>query len=391
MRKQADYPMLPIPSHDEEARTNFAYNLANHIRSDISPHNQKVYQHQVLPTFRKTHGRSPNTRHEVREVMSKTQQYKMSSALQRFSQEMMWDSVTDTVERQLPEIISKFECLRNGPVKGSLTLDPKKSIPPYLAKNHHHCMAGGYHTESTTNDLSMGAIYDRGSFIYVDGNFGPRNDGLGVALSKFIQVHFGQRTFHKILDMGCTVGGSTVALKEQFNKSEVWGIDIGAPCLRYAHGRAEYYDAAVNFAQENAEKTSFEPESFDLVTSAALLHETSHKATLNIFKECHRILKPGGVMIHQEIQPYRHEDPWLDFTRDWDTLNNNEPFWGTVLDMDLTAIAKANGWNRDIIYTQIGFGPAEAHSIKPAVEAKKVMGASRGARGMSYLCGIKQY
>lgn len=390
MRKQAEYPMLPIPSHDEEARTIFTYNLANYIRSDITPKNESVYKHQVLPSFRKIHSRNPKTRHEVRDVMSKTHQYSMSSALQRFSQEMMWDSVTDTVERQLPEMISKFEHLKNGPVKGSLKLDPTKVIPPYLAKNHHHCMAGGYHTESAKNDLSMGAIYDRGSFIYVDGNFGPRNDGLGVALAKFIKVHFGERKFNKILDMGCTVGGSTVALKEHFKSSEVWGIDIGAPCLRYAHGRAEYYDAAVHFAQENAESTSFENECFDLVASAALLHETSHKATLNILKECHRILKPGGVMIHQEIQPYRHEDAWLDFTRDWDTLNNNEPFWGTVLDMDLTSYAKANGWSQDEVYSEISFGPAEAHAIKPEVEAKKVMGASRGARGMSYLCGIKR-
>ena len=94
-------------------------------------------------------------------------------------------------------------------------------------------------------------------------------------------------------------------------------------------------------------------------------------------------------MMHQEIQPYRHEDPWIDFTRDWDSFNNNEPFWGTVLDMDLVSEAKAQGWDGDEVFSEIGYGPAEAHSIKPEVEADKVMGASRGARGMSYLCGVK--
>ena len=93
--------------------------------------------------------------------------------------------------------------------------------------------------------------------------------------------------------------------------------------------------------------------------------------------------------MHQEIKPYRHEDPWIDFTRDWDSFNNNEPFWGTVLDMDLVSEAKAQGWDGDEVFSEIGYCPAEAHSIKPEVEADKVMGASRGARGMSYLCGVK--
>ena len=94
-------------------------------------------------------------------------------------------------------------------------------------------------------------------------------------------------------------------------------------------------------------------------------------------------------MVHQEIQPYKNEDAWIDFTRDWDTYNNNEPFWGSLLDLNLEQTAKENGWSDDKVFTEISFGPAEAKNINPKVEANKVMGASRGARGMNYLCGIK--
>ncbi|MBT5242222.1 MAG: class I SAM-dependent methyltransferase [Rhodospirillaceae bacterium] len=389
MREQAAHPMMPVPTHDEAARTDFVYHLSNFIRSDITPHNKTVYEQTVRPAFVKSHGRAPKTRQEVRKAMLPTREYRMSSALQRCSQEMMWSSVAETVERQLPDMITHFRNIAGGPVKGSLTLNPEMPIPSYLDENHHHCMAGGYHTEVTEDDVGMGAVYDRGAFIYVDGNFGPRNDGLGVALTKYIQTRFRGFKPTRILDMGCTVGASTVALKEGFPDAEVWGIDTGGPCLRYGHGRAEHLGVAVNYSQQNAEHTDFDDQSFDLVVSAGVLHETGHQATLNVLKESRRLLKPGGIMVHQEIQPYRHEDPWLDFTRDWDSFNNNEPFWGTILDMDLPAVAKTQGWNDDDVFSEIGFGPAEAHSIQPEVEAEKVMGASRGARGMSYLCGTR--
>jgi hypothetical protein len=236
MRTQTTHPMMPVAVHDETARTDFVYHLANFIRSDITPHNKTVYDERVRPAFEKSNGRAPVTRQEVRKAMLPTREYKMSSALQRCSQEMMWGAIAETVERQLPEMIANFRSIANGPVKGSLTINPQMPIPAYLDENHHHCMAGGYHTEVTEDDVGMGAVYDRGSFIYVDGNFGPRNDGLGVALTKYIQTKFRDFKPSRILDMGCTVGGSTVALKEGFPEAEVWGIDTGAPCLRYGHG-----------------------------------------------------------------------------------------------------------------------------------------------------------
>ena len=208
MREQAAHPMMPVPTHDEAARTDFVYHLSNFIRSDITPHNKTVYEQTVRPAFVKSHGRAPKTRQEVRKAMLPTREYRMSSALQRCSQEMMWSSVAETVERQLPDMITHFRNIAGGPVKGSLTLNPEMPIPSYLDENHHHCMAGGYHTEVTEDDVGMGAVYDRGAFIYVDGNFGPRNDGLGVALTKYIQTRFRGFKPTRILDMGCTVGRS---------------------------------------------------------------------------------------------------------------------------------------------------------------------------------------
>ena len=389
MRIQEKHSIIATPIHDEESRTSFIYQLANYIRSDISPKNKIIYEKKILPEYIKHNGYKPSSRHVIRKLMEKNSQYQISSALQRQTQESMWYSVADTVERQLPQMINEFRKLKSTKTMGSLSLDAKINIPKYLNQNHHHCMAGGYHTETTPDDVAMGAIYDRGTFIYVDGNFGPKNDGLGVALARYVKQKFPKYNIKRILDMGCTVGASTVAIKEAFPNAEVWGIDISGPCLRYAHTRAEYLKVPINFSQQNAECTNFNDNHFDLVLSAAMLHETSREATKNIIKESRRILSKNGLMVHQEIQPYKKEDEWVDFTRDWDTYNNNEPFWGQLLDVDLTLLSKENGWSKDNINTELGFGPAESKNIEPDVEADKVMGASRGARAMSYLCGIK--
>ncbi|MCB2107538.1 MAG: class I SAM-dependent methyltransferase [Rhodobacteraceae bacterium] len=389
MRVQARHPILPLPTHDEAARTDFAYHLANFIRRDVTPHNETVYVRQVKPAFERRNGRAPKTRQEVRKAMEPTSAYKMSSALQRCSQEMMWSSVADTVERELPRLIDNFRTIAASPKLGSLRLDPALPLPNYVRDVHHHCMAGGYHCEHTDDDVAQGALYDRGSFIYVDGNFGPWNDGLGMALAKTLRIRFPDFAPKRILDMGCTAGGSTVALKQMFPDAEVHGIDLGAPVLRYAHARAEHRGVAIHYSQQNAEHTDFADGSFDLVCSAAIFHESAHRAVLNMLAETRRLLRPGGVMAHAEVAPMQGADPWRDFIRDWDSLNNGEPFWGTVLDMDLVACAKKQGWQDDKVWHEIGLSPVEAHNIEPEVPAEKVMGASRGANGLGYLFGIK--
>jgi ubiquinone/menaquinone biosynthesis C-methylase UbiE len=114
--------------------------------------------------------------------------------------------------------------------------------------------------------------------------------------------------------------------------------------LRYAHARAKSKDLEVHFSQQNAEQTDFEDESFDLVVSHILLHETSAVAIKNVIKECHRLLKPGGWMVHVETPPYEGMSPFDTFLFDWDSENNNEPFWRRSHELDLQALAQHGGF-----------------------------------------------
>jgi SAM-dependent methyltransferase len=105
----------------------------------------------------------------------------------------------------------------------------------------------------------------------------------------------------------------------------------------------------VNFAQMNAEKTGFEDGSFDLIVSHIMLHETSGKAMPRIFAECHRLLKPGGLMIHADLPPFDLMDPFTQFILDNETYYNNEPFWGAMRELDQVELAVEAGFPRETI------------------------------------------
>jgi ubiquinone/menaquinone biosynthesis C-methylase UbiE len=189
-------------------------------------------------------------------------------------------------------------------------------------------------------------VYDRGVYLYSMGYTGPNNDDMGRSVVNYLKRNMPDFAPRRILDMGCTVGHSTLPYKELFPEAEVWGIDVGGPCVRYAHARAAAMGFEVNFAQMNAEATTFPDGHFDLVVSHILLHETSGKAMPRIFAEAHRVLAPGGLMIHADLPPFDLMDPFTQFILDNETWYNNEPFWGAMRDMDQFALAERAGFDR---------------------------------------------
>ena len=251
--------------------------------------------------------RPPKDRHEVRRVMRDEPYYQTWSALQRTSQEMMWESVNASVARQLPDLVSRAS--HNRTALGSLTLNPDLPIPAYHTAVDIHCQPGGYHTELGQDDVAAGAIYDRAVYIYAMSRLGALNDEMGQSVAVSLLQHHPDFQPKKILDMGCTVGHSTLPYVDTYPEAEISAIDVGAPVLRYAHARAEALGKRVHFSQQNAEQTNFADGSFDLIVSHILLHETSSKALRNIMKESYRLLAPGGMMIHQEVPQYHGMDP----------------------------------------------------------------------------------
>jgi len=178
---------------------------------------------------------------------------------------------------------------------------------------------------------------------------GRYNEDMGASVAHWLRATYPALRPKRILDMGCTIGHSTLPYCDVYPDAEVHAIDVAAPVLRYGHARAEAMGRAVDFSQQNAEATTFADGSFDLVVSHLLLHETSTTAMGRIFKECHRLLRPGGLMVHQDGVGFK-DDPFDGYFTEWLTHYNNEPFLGTLQRLDWTEIAAKAGFARAKAY-----------------------------------------
>lgn len=340
-KEQKPHAVLPQTNHDELSRQHFVRSFKEHIVDALHPGLKLAYEKRGKPKFVAQHRREPASIQEVGEAMKPDQHYQAWSSLLRTSQEMMWSSTQIPVERAINE---RAASASGQELLGNLTLDPALKIPSYHTAVDIHCQPGGYHTEYVENDVAQGAIYDRAVYIYAMGQMGLCNADMGDSTVAWLKQSHPDFNPSRILDMGCSVGHSTLPYSNAYPEAEMHAIDVAAPMLRYAHARASSMGSAVHFSQQNAECTEFETESFDLVVSHILLHETSSAAIKNVISECYRLLKPGGWMLHVETPPYEGMEPFDTFIFDWDSENNNEPFWRKSHQLDLEALAKDAGF-----------------------------------------------
>ncbi len=349
---QAAHALLVTPRRDEAARQEFVRSFKAFIQSGIVPGVHASWHSEVKPAFEKRAGRAARDRHEIRELMVGHPLFRTYASMQRVSQELMWDVVLDSVERELPELEARARAQRmaqGGGSRGSLTLDPTLPLPRYVTGVDIHCMPGGYCQDRGADDLAAGALYDRGVYLYALGMMGPMNDDIGGSGAKYVRERYPDFRPHRILDLGCTVGHSTLPFVDAFPDAEVHAIDVGPALLRYAHARAESLGKRVHFRQADATQTGFPDGHFDLVVSSILFHETSGKALPAIMRECHRLLAPGGIAIHGDLPPFWAMDEFNQFMLDCETYYNNEPYWGAMREVDQTAEAIKAGFAPDAI------------------------------------------
>lgn len=344
--EQQRHPMLPEEGHDDVARQNFVQALKGHIAERITPGVRELHAHRTAPRWAQRHGTPPSDRHQVREALAEEPYYRLWSALRRSSQDLLWNTVNDVIARQAAELAERARAVDRG--LGTLTLDPDLEVPWYQWGVDIHAMPGGYRGEYLEGDVSAGALYDRGVYVYAMGQMGALNDDYGQSvIGNYLQREHATLAPSRILDMGCTVGNATLPYVDAYPRAEVHAIDLGAPVLRYAHARSEALGKKVHYSQQNAESTSFPDDHFDLVVSHILLHECPPDALRRILAESHRVLKPGGLMVHADFPGYAGVDPLTQAMIDWDTYNNHEPFWGPMRDMDLVDAARQVGFAGD--------------------------------------------
>lgn len=345
------HPLFPEQSAEEAARHAFYRDLKDLVVGEVKPRVRERYEATLAPAARAATGRSPASAAEVAPLVQADAAWRWYSALARAQHELYVDSTAECVERQAADLADRCRALRETGGSGSLRLDPELGLPDYQSQVDVHCVPGGYFAELGPDDVYAGARYELGISLFTLGRHGALNDSKGRTGVAFLRERFGDFAPRRILDLGCTCGNSTLPYAEAWPAAEVHGVDLSAPALRYAHARSRALGASVHYRQADAAATGFPDGHFDLVVSHILMHEVSAKALRAILAECHRLLAPGGVMLHVEV-PVRNAllEPFERFMADWDTSNNNEPFWHALHELDLPSLVVAAGFAPEAVF-----------------------------------------
>jgi len=323
---QSQHSMLPVATHDEFARQEFCASLRKLFTTNLWPGCRELYNKRLLPLFRQRHGRDPQSADEVFALMRESFYFRGTELLGRTTQEMVWDNVGESIERQLDELNAKAKVKPSRRELGSLRLNPDMPMPRYMQAVDIHVMPGNFHTDRSTDDVYAGALYDRGVYVFSFGGLGALNDNYGHSIAEFLKERFPKFKPRRILEIGCGPGMATIPVAQAYPRAEMHAIDLGAPQLRYAHARAESLRSPVHFSQQDACHMDFPDAHFDLVYSIIVTHECPRPVLRSMLKEIHRVLKPGGIMLHDGYFDPPPQVPLEEVMNTWFARNANEPF-----------------------------------------------------------------
>lgn len=102
----------------------------------------------------------------------------------------------------------------------------------------------------------------------------------------------------KILDIGCGIGEMDILLKK--TQSHLTGIDISAESLKIARLR----NPEVNYNLYDGHKLPFADASMDVAFTINVMHHVPPQEWPNFVSEAMRVVRPGGLFIVFEHNPY---------------------------------------------------------------------------------------
>lgn len=143
-----------------------------------------------------------------------------------------------------------------------------------------------------------------------------------------------------ILDIGCSVGMSTLALQDVYPTAQLTGVDLSPYFLAIANYRAKRQAATQQTSQSPkwlhaaAEATALPDASFDLVSAFLIFHELPQTAATAILQEARRLLRPGGHLAIMDMNPqseiYAKMPPYI-----LTLLKSTEPYLDEYFALDL--------------------------------------------------------
>jgi SAM-dependent methyltransferase len=168
-----------------------------------------------------------------------------------------------------------------------------------------------------------------------------------------------QGPVQRALDLGCSVGVGTRALKDWLEARQgevvaVEGLDLSPPMLAVARAREAERAESPGLHGEGspitvwhhaaAEATGLPSGAYDLITLQFVCHELPGEATRAVLAEAARLLRPGGVIVQVD------QDPDSEVIRRLPApiatlLKSTEPYLEDYFCLDLPAELEAAGFH----------------------------------------------
>ena len=169
------------------------------------------------------------------------------------------------------------------------------------------------------------------------------------AMRKYFESHrFVPRV---IVDMGCAIGLSTLPLARSFTQAEVVGIDLSSYFLATAvynlNTDEELIDlrSRISYMHGAAESCGLPSSSVDFVSFSLMEHELPNQAALDVIREAHRILRPGGAIAFMDMDP---ESIYIkNFNKNWlakAAFAVTEPWFQDFCRFPMEEMLKANNF-----------------------------------------------
>ncbi len=255
---------------------------------------------------------------------------------------------------QTQQLLGEYHARHHGPiaaeafhrVRDSLPLeltgacrihaDPEFTPPTYWEGVDYHRTAGGWDADTHSGYVHAEIVHRKMvERIFPGGIFRTR---LATAQKA------PRKVYGRILDMGCSTGHYTLALAQSFPEAEITGIDLSIRALEHCARAGNAMGANWQLYRRAAEKTGFEDQQFDLVTSYILLHEVPAEIVRAIFAEAFRLLRPGGDLLMADVTRFSSMSKFAVWRQDLLARMGGEPYWRETAVLDLAEIARETGF-----------------------------------------------
>ena len=250
-----------------------------------------------------------------------------------------WNKITDVYK--LPSSMAELENLKN------MVENKTLCYPEYFLQPFHGYDEGNMNwlaaQENEAAALSMSANYWKG-LLALDSEQWVRYN-----VTKNVRNYLRQNELvdpEYILDVGCSGGISTEYIYRGFpNATYIYGLDLSPYFVAVGAFRAKKSDYKdIRYIHANAERTSFQDGSFQLIICNFLFHEVPQDATQVILREIYRLLSDNGVIAIVDLDPETlRSDRLLSQFRKW-AFEVTEPHIYGYYESNMTVSLEKNGF-----------------------------------------------